>query len=118
MALDASAKLSRSVAAVLTLNSHLPGLAAVQRVHALDLRERHKVAILKTVASLVKAGNERVWAVLDVDNHTSQWVLSSGVNAGEVVAKVVEDGAGGVSTIPSPRSPRALTQRDRGRRQQ
>lgn len=45
------------------------------------------------MTSLVETGDESIWAVFDVDNHTTQRVLAGWVCAGKVVAKVVEHGA-------------------------
>ena len=112
-----------------TFRRDSPRFTAVQALHALDLRESHKVAILQPVSRLVQAGHHRILALfisfrivtrpsaadlLNVNDHPRLRVLSRRVDASEITAKVVEHRSD-VNAIHTSTS--KLTRTNPGRRQ-
>jgi len=74
-----------------SLDGYLARLAAVERLHALDLGKGHIVSVLQPVACLVEGRDEAF--LVDAGHDAVKWVLARRVDDCELFTKIAKDGA-------------------------
>ena len=75
---------------VRTLNRDFARFAAVELLHAFDLSESDKVAVLETMTRLVEASDKALAVLVNGDDHAGQGLLASGVDTSELRTEVIE----------------------------